>query len=128
MIKLQLGLGSVPAEVAMAMFEVMLEQEELIDTGVRCVRCDELTLPAEMHDERHCKECVADLIKIAEEKEAEDIEAIVDIMEGIALINEIQLEIADSIQRDIEAAMLGEIAKSLETMTLTAPNYMRFPF
>ena len=125
---LGLGYGSVPAEIAVAMFEVMLEQEELIDTGIRCERCGELTLPINMFDEAYCSECAADLERIAEETEAaiQAIEEVLETLEMIATIEMAKREMEAMIQRDLEEKMLDEIVRSLETVSLVEPKQLKY--
>lgn len=53
--------GGFPPEVALAMFEEMMEMQELIDNGVRCANCGELHLPDEMIGEV-CSDCHFEII------------------------------------------------------------------
>ncbi len=62
--------GGFPPEVALAMFEEMMEMQELIDNGVRCANCGELHLPDEMVGEV-CSDCHFEIIvrELAKEEE-----------------------------------------------------------
>lgn len=65
-----------PPDIAMAMFDEMMEMQELIDRGERCAKCGELHLPEDM-SQGLCTDCLFDII-IEEmerdfEKEVEEI-------------------------------------------------------
>lgn len=86
-----------PPEIALAMFEEMMEMQELIDRGVRCIRCGELVLPEDAHDDDLCQECAEDLINIALEMEAR--------------------------QREVEEKVLEEMADFLKIVSLLKDDY-----
>ncbi|MEG1519323.1 MAG: hypothetical protein RR358_05915 [Cetobacterium sp.] len=69
-------LTSIPAEVAIGMFEVMLDQERLIEEGIRCDRCGKLTLPEDMYADYLCIDCADFLVEMALEAEQEALETI----------------------------------------------------
>ncbi len=54
--------GIFPVELAVEMFDLLLEQEELITKGIRCEKCGELCIPEDLA-KGVCRECLFEIAK-----------------------------------------------------------------
>lgn len=100
----------VPAEIALAMYEVLMEQEELIDRGERCDKCGELHLPEDL-TQGLCDECLMELAEeMAEEMIAEQVAALVE-------------EIVEELMEEQEERELEEVAKFVRIAKLLADDF-----